>query len=159
MTMQFDTFTVRPIEERDRVFLSNLIASDPYHAGIMDADYFLKLVPGEDAWAVEDEHGEVVFYFKTQTAVRLSLQFTQGETPTARERNRRAMLHGMAWIEAQLRSNNFREILFQTDGPALAAMAKRRMGFREGAGELFRGIPASNPQQAQINQWDAVSQI
>jgi hypothetical protein len=155
----FDNYVVRPVEERDRAYLDNLIEADQYHRDRMDADFFLDLKPGEDAWALEDELGKVLFYFKTQTAVRLSMQFAEAETTEAKTRNRLALLKGLAWIEAQLRANSFREILFQVDGPELSAMAKRRMGFRESLGsELYREIP-SNPQQPRIKQWDAAPQV
>lgn len=155
----FDNYVVRPITERDRVYLKTLIEADEYHHDQMDADFFLKLKPGEDAWALEDDKGVVLFYFKTQTAVRLSLQFTQAETSAAKTRNRIALLKGLAWIEAQLCANSYREILFQTDGPELTAMAKRRMGFREVSG-LARDIglpPTSN--QERVEHWDAAPQI
>jgi len=153
---RFDHYAVRAAGEQDRAYLDNLIEADQYHRDQMDADYFLKLKPGEDAWALEDEKGSVMFYFKTQTAVRLSLQFAQAETPADKTRNRIALLKGLAWIEAQLCANSFREILFQTDGPELTAMAKRRMGFREVLG-LVREVglpPVSN--QARIEHWNAV---
>lgn len=155
----FDNYVVRPTEERDRIYLNSLIEADEYHRDQMDADYFLDLKPGEDAWALEDERGNVLFYFKTQTAVRLSMQFAQAETTEAKTRNRLALLKGLAWIEAQLRANSFREILFQTDGPELTAMAKKRMGFREVSG-LARdiGLP-STPQQGHIKHWGAAPQV
>jgi hypothetical protein len=151
----FDTYVVRPIAEQDRAYLESLIAADPYHRSRMDADYFLKLRPGEDAWALEDQRGNVLFYFKTQTAVRLSIQFANPD----KTRNRIALLKGLAWIEAQLSANSFRELLFQTDAPDLTAMAKRRMGFREVSG-LARDIglpPTSN--QERVEHWDAAPQI
>jgi hypothetical protein len=155
----FDNYVVRPVEERDRLYLNSLIEADEYHHDRMDADFFLSLKPGEDAWALEDERGNVLFYFKTQTAVRLHMQFAQAETTEAKTRNRLALLKGLAWIEAQLRANSFREILFQNDGPELTAMAKRRMGFREVSG-LARDIGLPNqPQQSRINQWDAAPQV
>lgn len=155
----FDNYVVRPVEERDRVYLDSLIEADQYHRDQMDADFFLNLKPGEDAWALEDEQGKVLFYFKTQTAVRLSMQFAQAETSEAKVRNRVALMKGLAWIEAQLRANSFREILFQTDAPELTAMAKRRMGFRDVSG-LARdiGLPSA-PQQEHINHWDAAPQV
>jgi hypothetical protein len=158
-TFHFDTYTVRPASERDRGYLETLIESDPYHHHQMDADYFLKLKPGEDAWALEDDKGQVLFYFKTQTAVRLSIQFAQAETSADKTRNRIALLKGLAWMEAQLAANSYREILFQTDAPELVAMAKRRMGFREVSG-LAReiGLPPT-PNQARVEHWDAVPQI
>jgi hypothetical protein len=155
----FDNYVVRPITERDRGYLGDLIAGDPHHADCMDADFFLKLRPGEDAWAMEDERGKVLFYFKTQTAVRLSMQFAEAEDSAAKTRNRIALLKGLAWIEAQLRANSFREILFQTDGPELAKMAIRRMGFREST-ELRRdiGVPAGD-QKAHTGDWGTSPQV
>jgi hypothetical protein len=146
----FDNYCVRPVGERDREYLAALIEGDPFHVNQMDADFFLKLMPGEDAWAMEDERGRVILYFKTQTAVRLSLQFAEAENREDKTRNRLALMKGMAWIEAQLRANSFREILFQTNGPDLAQMAKRRMGFRESS-ELSRviGLP-SDPQTSHL---------
>jgi hypothetical protein len=135
----FDEYVVRPVAEKDREYLTHLITSDPYHHDCMDADFFLHLLPGEDAWAIEDRKGNALLYFKTQTAVRLSLQFTE---QTA-EVNRRVLGKGMAWIEAMLIQNRFREIIFNTMGPELKAMAKRRLGFKERAVELVRmlGVP------------------
>jgi hypothetical protein len=156
---RFDNYVVRPASESDRAYLTTLIEGDEYHRDHMNADYFLKLKPGEDAWAVEDQAGIVLFYFKTQTAVRLSIQFATAETSADKTRNRIALLKGLAWIEAQLSANSFREILFQTEGPELTAMAKRRMGFREVSG-LARDIslpPVTN--QAHTERWDAAPQI
>jgi hypothetical protein len=136
------------VEEKDRAYLSHLIANDPYHKDCMDADWFLSLTWGEDAWAIEDERGNILLYFKTQTAVRLSLQFAQGESREEKYRNAIALVSGVDWIEMQLRRNGFREILFQTDGPELKEMAKRRMGFRELPGELVRGVTPLIPHQA-----------
>jgi hypothetical protein len=155
----FDNYVVRPVTEKDRAYLDTLIAADPYHQDRMDADYFLKLQPGEDAWALEDQTGKVLFYFKTQTAVRLSMQFATAETSADKTRNRIALLKGLAWIEAQLRANNFRELLFESDAPELMAMAKRRMGFKETSG-LARDIGlALAPDQMRVEPWDATPRI
>jgi hypothetical protein len=139
--------------EQDRAYLDTLIEADAYHKGRMTPDYFINLLPGEDAWAIEDEHGTVVLYFKTQTAVRLSLLFAQAATPAEKHRNRDVMLRGLAWIEAMLRQNHFREILFDTEGPELRAMAKRRMGFRETTGDLKREITPPKPQMIAVEPW------
>jgi hypothetical protein len=125
----FDGYTVRPVTEQDRTFLEVLIENDRYHRGKMDADFFLKLQSGEDAWALEDESGGVVFYFKTSTAVRMAIQFTAASTPDKRRGNQAALLKGLRWIEALFRANRFREIIFETEGPELTAFAKRHLGF------------------------------
>ena len=157
-TFHFDNYIVRPISEQDRGFLSGLISGDAYHNGRMSPDYFLQLVPGEDAWAVEDEQGNVLFYFKTQTAVRLSIQFSAGKTTEERRRNREAMTKGMEWIEGMLRQNHFREIIFDTQGPELKAFAKRRLGFRESSSELIRAVEPPRPFGGHIEAWGRAPQ-
>ena len=133
MTQQFsfDGYTVRAVGEKDRAFLELLIESDDYHRGRMDADFFLKLQPGEDAWAMEDEEHRVVFYFKTSTAVRIAIQFAAAITMGDRRSNQSALMRGLRWIEGMFRVNRFTEILFDTEGPELARFAKRRLGFTE----------------------------
>jgi hypothetical protein len=130
---QFDQYTVRPVGEKDRAYIDKLTDADPYHRGIMDADWFLNIAPGEGAWAIEDEKGDVVLYFKTQTAVRLSLQFAE-QKPSV---NRDALVKGMAWLEGMLFQNQFREIIFDTHSPLLKATAQRRLGFVEEPGYIM----------------------
>lgn len=157
-TFHFDQYFVRPMSERDRDYLDTLIEEDAYHLGRMTPDFFLKLVPGEDAWAVEDLQGNIVLYFKTQTAVRLSIQFSAGKTKEERRRNMDAMTKGMAWIEGMLRQNHFREIIFDTDGPELKAFAKRRLGFRESSSELLRPVTPLRTPEARLEAWGRVPQ-
>lgn len=146
----FNEYRVRPVKESDRVYIDKLIAADPFHNGCMDADWFLSLPAGEAAWAVEDAQGNVVFYFKTQTAVRLSIQF--GEQPSSV--NRAALQRGMAWLEGMLIQNHFREVIFDTAAPFLAAMAKRRLGFVTGApGTLYRVLPTPEASDAMAGHW------
>lgn len=125
----FDGHTVRPVDESDRAYLNQLIAADPYHRERLTAGYFLDRQPGEDAWAIEDAQGDVVLYFRTSTAVRIGIQFA---APQDKARNRIALVRGMHWLEQTLRRNHFREIVFDTDAPQLAAFAERTLGFRSG---------------------------
>ena len=150
-TFTFDGYTVRPLDERDRPYLTRQISADQYHHDRMDADYFLKLQPGEDAWALEDEQGRVVFYFKTSTAVRMSIQFPSIEGLEDKERNRLGMLKGLAWIEGVFRANRFREILFDTEGRELANFAKRRLGFSEAPGLLSHPIQPVMPGKSETD--------
>lgn len=149
----FDQYIVRPMNEGDRAYLDSLIEEDAYHKGRMTPDYFLKLVPGEDAWAFEDEQGNIVFYFKTQVAVRLSIQFAHSKTSEERSKNRTALMKGFAWIESMFRQNRFREIIFDTQGPELTAFAKRRLGFRESPQELLRTLAPLIPLGRHTEQW------
>jgi hypothetical protein len=157
----FDGYTVRPLSERDRPYLDEQIKTDPFHRGRMDADYFLKVKPGEDSWALEDGQGRVVFYFKTAAAVRLSIQFPSIGGAEDKTRNRTAMLKGLAWIEGIFRANRFREILFDTEGVELANFAKRRLGFIEPHGLLIRPIdPPTHKSAPEARQeaWEASPQ-
>jgi hypothetical protein len=149
----FDNYIVRPMAESDRVYLDSLIEADALHKGRMTPDYFLELLPGEDAWALEDEQGTVIFYFKTQTVVRLSIQFAHANTPHARAQNRTALRKGLDWIEAMLRQNRFRQIIFDTEGPELAAFAKKRLGFRASSQELLRDITPLRPIGRVVEAW------
>jgi hypothetical protein len=139
----FDGYTVRPVEERDRPYLEALIQGDPYHHDRMTADYFLKLQPGEDGWALEDSSGQVVFYFRTSVAARIAIQFQPVTGPADRQRNAAALSRGLRWLESRLRANYFRQILFDTDGPELREFALQRLGFVEEP-LLCRTIPSSN---------------
>lgn len=142
---RFDSYSVRPLTEQDRPYLDSLIEQDQYHAGRMDADFFLKREMGEDAWALEDEHGQIVFYFKTTTAVRLAIQFRPSTKPGDRLRNAAAMMRGLRWIEGVLKSNGFREIVTDTEGPELRNFLKRRLGFAE-ASLLTRSLSNMKPE-------------
>ena len=160
-TFTFDGYTVRPITERDRPYLEIQIRADDYHRGRMSADYFLKLEAGEDAWALEDEQGRVVFYFKTAAAVRMSIQFPVLEGNEDKARNRAGLLKGLAWIEGIFRANRFREIIFDTEGVELANFAKRRLGFVDATGLLSRplhSIPPNNSQEPHTAPWEPFPQ-
>jgi hypothetical protein len=160
-TFTFDGYTVRPLDERDRPYLNLQIRADDFHRGRMNADYFLKLEPGEEAWALEDEQGMVVFYFKTATAVRMSIQFPAIEGAEDKARNRSALLKGLVWIEGIFRANRFREILFDTEGVELANFAKRRLGFREAPGLLTRPLQPTTQEKSETDgpeAWEASPQ-
>lgn len=134
----FDQYTVRPAGENDREYLAQLIGADPLHRDCMDPDFFLTLVPGEDAWGVENGQGRVVLYFKTSTAVRLHMLFGNQSSNETRD----VLTKGMDWLGAMFVANKFREVIFDTEGAALRVMAKRRLGFRDAApGTLVRVLP------------------
>jgi hypothetical protein len=140
-SFHFDGYMVRPVMESDRSYLSILIRADKYHCDRMDADYFMKPLPGETSWALEGPQGRVLFYFKTTPVVRMSIQFTGNETPQERESNRDALIKGLAWIEAMFAAARFREFLFDTEGPELTIFARKRLGFTNAPGLMVRMIP------------------
>lgn len=134
-TFTFGGYLVRPVTERDRAYLKECIARDKYHRERMTPDFFLKLKPGQDAWALEDKSGKVVFYFRTDTAVRFHVQFTDADTLAAKRRNSMGMIEGLAWLVGVLRQNHFHELITELDSPELQVFAKRHLGFKERAGE------------------------
>jgi len=149
---RFDDYFVRPVEERDRAFIEAQIAKDPYHAGKMDASYFINTFPGEDAWVIENRQGQVVLYFRTKVAARLAMLFGNQES----NENRDALTKGVEWLTQSLAYNRFREIIFDTEGPALKAMAKRRLGFVEESSLLVRAIPPPEVDKTMVGLWNHV---
>lgn len=146
----FDQYTVRPVGEKDRENLVQLITADPYHRANMDSNFFLKLVPGEDAWAIENRLGMVSLYFKTSTACRVAVQFGNQSS----NENRDVLTKGLGWLEAALIQNKFRELIFDTEGAALRAMAKRRLGFKDASpGTLVRLLSTPIPTNAVKGDW------
>jgi hypothetical protein len=127
----FDGYTVRAATEQDRPYLEQWIDADPYHRDRLTADYFLKLAPGEESYALEEPSGQVALYFKTATAVRLSIQFGPGVTTRDRRANRVALLKGLRWIEGILRAHFYREILFDSEGRDLRQFSENHLGFKE----------------------------
>lgn len=128
MSFEFEGYTVRPVTERDRAYIERLIDEDEYHRGRMTADFFLKCQPGEDAWALEDQNGQVFFYFKTSTVVRVAIQFCPSRT---RRENQTALIRGLRWLESILLQNRFTEMIFDTEGEELARFARRHLGFED----------------------------
>lgn len=148
-TFTFDGYTVRPMTERDRPYVDLQIKADPFHRDKMTADFFLKLEPGEDAWALEDERGMTLFYFKTSAAVRLAIQFVNtGDERGDRAEARSALMRGLRWIEGIFRANRFREIIFDTEGLELRNFAKRRLGFVDASQLLSRSLRMSEVGEA-----------
>jgi hypothetical protein len=133
-------YTVRLAGEQDRALLTEMIAADAFHADIFEPDDFIKALPGEQCFVIEDENGKVVLYFKTTPAVRIRIQFGASDTKSERERNRKAMIEGLAWLEAGL-SANFRELIFDTRHRDLTLMAEHRLGFERSLCEMVKTIP------------------
>ena len=143
---RFDGFLVRPITEQDRPYLELQIQADDYHREKVDADFFLHPQPGETSWALEDEDGRIVFYFKNVPVVRMHIQFTAGR----RRATLFGLVRGLAWIEGIFRAARFREIIFDVDNPELEIFAKRHLGFVAQPNLLSRLIPTSETPQMQL---------
>jgi hypothetical protein len=133
-------YTVRLAGEQDRALLTEMIAADAFHADLFTPDDFIKALPGEQCFVIEDEQGKVILYFKTTPAVRIRIQFGPSDSKEDRQRNRSAMIEGLAWLEAGL-SANFRELIFDTRHRDLTMMAEHRLGFERSLCEMVKAIP------------------
>lgn len=154
--LAFGKYTVRPLLERDREYLATRIAADPFHRETVNVEWWYNNPPGENAWAVEDEHGVVVLYFKTQTACRFSLQFATDNRLT----NWKVLTEGMEWLAETLTGNQFREIITDSNGPELRAMATRRLGFLPAPPEtLIRPLKARILESAPNSRLEARGEI
>lgn len=152
-TFTFDDYLVRPVGERDRAFIEQRIAADQYHAG-MTADYYLHLVPGEDAWAIENQQGVVLLYFKTKVACRLALLFGNQSS----NENRDVLTKGVEWLVGELSRNRFRELIFDSEAPVLQVMARKRLGFAEVQRVQVRHLPIPEADKNMAVLWNTVPQ-
>lgn len=158
-TFRFGEYRVRPTGEQDREYLSECIERDNYHRGRINADFFLKLRPGQDGWAVEDAKGKVVFYFRTDAIVRFAIQFTDSESLSAKRTNAVAMMEGLAWLAGILSQNNFHEIITDADSPELQRFTKRHLGFKDAPGQLSLALgitPKKEPQPERLEVLERV---
>lgn len=144
-TFRFGEYRVRPIGEQDRQYLTECIERDKYHRGKITADFFLKVCPGRDSWAVEDDNGKVVFYFRTDAIIRFAIQFTDSESLSNKRTNALAMMEGLAWLSGILRQNNFHEIITDADSPELQRFTKRHLGFKDAPGQLSLALGTIEP--------------
>jgi hypothetical protein len=135
----FGDYTVRSVTPDDAAQIQRAIEGDPFHDG-RKSETFLQSCPGEDNWALEDAQGKVVFYFKTKTACRVSIQFVASETAEDRQRNRDGMAQGLKWLEARLVQNQFRELIINTENRLLRFFAAGRLGFRRYRDEMVRPL-------------------
>jgi hypothetical protein len=133
-------YTVRIAGEQDRALLDEMISNDAFHVGLFTPDFFTTPRPGETCFAIEDEQGKVVLYFKTTPAIRVHIQFGKHDTKDDRARHRAAMIEGLAWLEAGV-GENYREVIFDTRHRELILLAEHRLGFERSLCEMVKAIP------------------
>lgn len=115
--------SVRRVLETDRPLLDAAAQADPYHvaAGLTGEHW-----AGEDSIFYEDESGPVVA-LKTTSVVRADIQFLTQDSA----RNSKALLDGF-WRYIELLANRgVKEIIFNTESPAVAHFFQRRFYFHE----------------------------
>jgi hypothetical protein len=144
---QFAGLTLRPVEAHDRPALESWIEQDEAHRECVSADFFMGLDENGQpdgratCYVIQDADGEI-FYIRLSRASRVNIQFAPEASREQRERNRDALIKGMAFLEGLLCDAGAEEWIFETKTPALRAMALKRMGFVESPRELRRVIPS-----------------
>lgn len=122
-------YVLRKATHEDEALAAAWIEGDPYHKGRVLPAYFIQEMPGEECWVFEDATGPV-FFFKTQQAVRLHIQFGPSTTRKDRTRNARGLEEGMRWLDEMLHVRGYREMVSNIDNPVLENFAMNRLGFK-----------------------------
>jgi hypothetical protein len=141
---EFDGYKLRAADSvADLETLYDWISRDEVHRDIFTPQFFLSGVLGGDSrpscYALEDENG-AVFYIRLSRAARVRMQFPPGEDSKQKSRILRGLLHGMAFLETELKKVGCEEWIFDTANPALKKAAERLLGFTESTHELVRLI-------------------
>ncbi len=141
----FDGYTLRAVTEADRPALEEWIKADPWHEGILDANFFLgRNRDGQNdsratCCALEDENG-VVFFIRLSRAARVNIQFAPSRGVRRRKRIAEGLFRGMAYLEGILQKVGCEQWIFDTGDARLAETARRHMAFEDSPNEMVRQI-------------------
>ena len=117
--------SVRTVTTEDRELLNAAAEADPYHkAAGLTGEYWLE--DTKNTLFYEDADGPVVA-LKTTNVARVDVQFLTQD----RARNARALEEGFWTYVRVLQSRNVKELIFNTESPAVAKFFSKRFGFRE----------------------------
>jgi len=157
---QFDGYTLRSVSElQDRAMIQTWIDQDRFHRNVMRPEFFLGLRDDKDlgwvpdprpnCYALEDHTGPIMF-IRLSRAARVYIQFL----PMLRSFDTRArivagLVKGMAFLEVGLARAGCEEWIFDTQSPALAALAKSRLGFEASSHEYVRSVGYFTPREEQ----------
>jgi hypothetical protein len=95
---------------------------------------------GIDCYVVESE-GEIVFFFRVETAARMLMQFNPEDKPEIRLANMDALRTGMSWLAVAMGAIGVQEGIFDTRNPALKNFACKRLGFEATPDLLSKKLP------------------
>lgn len=145
---QFGSYTFRSVDESDRVRLTDWIAWDPAHAGVMSAEFFMGLRRNPEGKLIRDsrptclaleDSGGLLFYIRVSRAARTYIQFSPDNSKN-RGRVSLGLLKGMAFLEVGLGHAGVEQWIFETRETRLKKLAGLRLGFRESPDEMVRPI-------------------
>jgi hypothetical protein len=138
---KFSEYTLRPVTLEDREHAARWIAADPEHAGKVEPEFFVNPEPEAECFLLLDRWGEPIFYFKMERAVRVHIQFgPTAATKADRLRTMAALGAGLNWLERSSAKAGIRQIIFSSTFQPLIRYCKNKLGFRESASQLLRGV-------------------
>lgn len=112
---------IRPLTEADRPIVEAWIAGEPTH---QNNTFEFYTETGCRSVIVEDDDG-VVLVTKFTPCLRMDTEFSSNTKRVAR-----AITYGLDEMEKQALSQGFKEIVYESDSPALIAFCERR-GYRK----------------------------
>jgi len=126
------------------------IDNDRFHRNVMRPEFFLALRldpklgwihdPRPNCYALEDATG-VIMFIRLSRAARVHIQFMPVTRAfESRVRSAAGLVRGMAFLEAGLARAGAEQWIFETHSPALASLAKARLGFEASSHEFVREI-------------------
>ncbi len=145
---RFGPYTLRMATAEDAALAEKWIQADPFHRERVSADFFTKEEPGVGCYVLLDHDGPI-FFFRTENAVRVHIQFADPGLPSSRERNRDALRDGMDWLALQLAARSIYEILFDSNNPILRRMTEKRLSFVAAPDDLRRSLA---PERAYVGR-------
>jgi hypothetical protein len=154
---KFDGYTLRSADTiADLEMLDTWIQKDDAHREVFDPGDFVCGVFATDSrpgcYALEDGNG-TVFFIRLSRAARVKIQFPPDTNSEQRNRNLRALLHGMAFLEVELSHSGCEEWIFDTDNQQLKKVAERILGFRESTVQMVKPIaePEKKRESVEVN--------
>lgn len=138
----FNSFTffgyrLRPAQVGDLPLAAEWNAKDEDHAGRVEAEFWIRQGPGQDAYVLADDgngQDHALFFLKLcaqpgTAMVELHIQFDPGVGAKARAKRREALTEGFSWLERTLKMSGVQQIFFRSRNSGLILFSQKRLGF------------------------------
>jgi len=132
---KFDGYKLRPSTVLDRVTAHLWNEDDPDHAWEKGHEYYwVEQRPGVNSYLLEDEIGQVIFFFKMirmadRRSIEVNMQFPRKARTKLKWYLMQAMIAGFGWLEKTLPENGIDIVYFNSKSEPLIAFAQAHLGF------------------------------
>lgn len=143
-TFQFNGFILRPAGWDDIALLRNWLGSDPYHAGVSAASFWIENSAIANSFLLLDSVGEVFFFkivrlsikskrrgFPSERAVALHIQFAPNDERGRKLRTLQGLAIGWDWLKKILASQGYDAVYFTSKNRSLMQFCCARLEFVE----------------------------